>query len=139
MSVENSVEKLDQLRNDVNKLKEFFVDTINYAIDKDLVHSLYTLLMFENFHRKLGIYKINMNELITENDEKKKTSALFELFKLIDMLGKILKDIKLELSYMEIRKKFDLNLLYVETYKDMTSRKKIDHMMVLIQHGLRWF
>ena len=71
MSVEK-VKKynLDQMRNDVHKLKEVFVDTIKFAIDKDLVNSLYTLLRLENFDKKVGIYRIDVNEIMkTENVE----------------------------------------------------------------------
>ena len=137
MSVEK-VKKfnLDQMRNDVHKLKEVFVDTIKFAIDKDLVKYLYTLLMLRNFHKKVGIYRIDVNEIMkTENDEiiQKKTSALFDL---IVMLGESLEDIKLELSYLEIRKKYNLSTLLVENYEDMTDSEKIEHMLILIQHGL---
>ena len=52
------------------------------------------------------------------------------------MLGESLEDIKLELSYLEIRKKYNLSTLLVETYEDMTDSKKIEHMLILIQHGL---
>ena len=117
MSVEK-VKKynLDQMRNDVYKLKEVFVDTIKFAIDKDLVKYLYTLLMLQNFHKKVGIYRIDVNEIV--------------------MLGESLEDIKLELSYLEIRKQYNLDPLLVETYKDMTDSEKIEHMLFLIQHGL---
>ena len=124
------------MRNDVHKLKEVFVDTIKFAIDKDLVKNLYTLLMLRNFHKKVGIYRIDVNEIMkTEKVEiiKKKTSALFDQ---IVMLGESLEDIKLELSYLEIRKKYNISTLLVETYEDMTDSKKIDHMLFLIQYGL---
>ena len=52
------------------------------------------------------------------------------------MLGERLEDIKLELSYLEIRKKYNLCPLLVEDYEDMTDSEKIDHMLFLIQHGL---
>ena len=136
MSVEVNKYNSEQLRNDAHKLKEVFVDTIKFAIDKDLVKSLYTLLMLRNFHKKVGIFRIGVNEIMkTENDEiiQKKTSALFDL---IVMLGKSLEDILLGLSYLEIRKQYNLSPLLLETYEDMTDSEKIEHMLVLIQHGL---
>ena len=127
---------LDKIKYDVHKLKEVFVDTIKFAIDKDLVKYLYTLLMLRNFHKKVGIFRGNSNEIMkTKKGEMmmKKTSALLNR---IVMLGKILKEIKLELSYLEIRKKYNLSTLLVDTNKDMTDGQKINHMMILIQHGL---
>ena len=47
-----------KLRNDVHKLKEVFVDTIKFAIDKDLVKNLYTLLMLQKLIKKVGKYRI---------------------------------------------------------------------------------
>ena len=52
------------------------------------------------------------------------------------MLGESLEDIKLELSYLEIRKKYNLSTLLVENYEDMTDSEKIKHMLFLIQYGL---
>ena len=52
------------------------------------------------------------------------------------MLSKSLEDILLGLSYIEIRKQYNLDPLLVETYKDMTDSEKIEHMLFLIQHGL---
>ena len=127
---------LEKMKNDVHKLKEVFVDTIKFAIDKDLVKYLYTLLMLRNFHKKVGIFSIDVNDIIkTEKVEiiNKKTSALFDQ---IVMLGEILEEIKLELSYLEIRKKYNLSTLLVDTDEDMTDSKKIEHMLILIQHGL---
>ena len=61
---------LDQMRNDVHKLKEAFVDTIKFAIDRDLVKSLYTLLRLEKIDKKVGIHRIDVNEIMkTENVE----------------------------------------------------------------------
>ena len=127
---------LEQLRNDAHKLKEVFVDTIKFAIDKDLVKYLYTLLMLQNFHEKEGIFKIGVNEIMkTINDEiiHKKTSELLDL---VVMLGKSLEDILLKLLILEIRKQYNLDPLLVETYEDMTDSEKIEHMLILIQHGL---
>ena len=127
---------LEQLRDDAHELKEVFVDTIQFAIDKDLVKYLYTQVMLQNIHKKLGKIRMGVNEIIkTENVEilyKKKT----ELLDLIAMLSKSLEDILLGLSYIEIRKQYNLDPLLVETYKDMTDSEKIEHMLFLIQHGL---
>ena len=136
-----SVEKvnkynLEELRNDAHKLKEVFVDTIKFAIDRDLVKSLYTLIMLRDFHKKVGIFKIGVNDIIeTENDELKH-KKISELLDLIVMLGKSLEEILLGLSYLEIRKQFNLNTLLLETYEDMTDSEKIEHMLILIQWGL---
>ena len=127
---------LDKIKYDVHKLKEVFVDTIKFAIDKDLVKYLYTLLMLRNFDEKLGIFIGDSNYIMkTEKVEIiiKKTSALLNL---IAMLGEILEEIKLELSYLEIRKKYNLKTLLVDTNEDMTDRQKINHLMIMIQHGL---
>ena len=127
---------LDKMRNDIHKLKETFVDTIKFAIDKDLVKYLYTLLRLEKIDEKLGMHRIDVNEMMkTENVEtiRKKSS---ELFYQVVMLGERLEDIKLELSYLEIRKKYNLSPLLVEDHEDMTDSEKIDHMLILIQHGL---
>ena len=127
---------LDKIKYDVHKLKEVFVDTIKFAIDKDLVKYLYTLLMLRNFHKKVGIFRGDLNNIIKTKKVKiiiKKISALFNR---IVMLGEILEEIKLELSYLEIRKKYNLSTLLVDTNKDMTDRQKINHLMILIQHGL---
>ena len=129
---------LEQLRDDAHELKEVFVDTIQFAIDKDLVKSLYTLVMLRNFHKKVGKFRIGVSEIIkTENVEIiyiKKS----ELLDLIVMLSKSLEDILLGLSYLEIRKQYNLNPLLVATYKDMTDSEKIEHMLILIQHGLEF-
>ena len=127
---------LDKIKYDVHKLKEVFVDTIKFAIDKDLVKELYTLLMLRNFPEKVGLFRGDLNNIMKTTIVKiiiKKTS---ELFNLIVMLGEILEEIKLELSYFEIRKKYDINILLVDTDEDMTDRLKINHLMNLIQHGL---
>ena len=127
---------LDKMKYDCHKLNKVFLDILKFAIDNDLVNCLYTLLMLRKFPEKVGIYRIDVNEVMkTENVEiiQKKTSALFDL---IVMLGESLEDIKLELSYLEIRKKYNLSTLLVETYVDMTDSKKIEHMLILIQHGL---
>ena len=136
---------LYKLRKDVHKLKEVFVDTIKFAIDKDLVKNLHTLLMLRKFHRKLGMY---MNEIMkTEKVEiiSEKTSALFDK---IDMLGESLEDIKedikLELSYLEIREQYNISLeereireqynlstLSVETDEYMTASKEIENMLFM--------
>ena len=132
-------QNLDKIKYDVHKLKEVFVDTIKFAIDKDLVKYLYTLLMLRNFYEKVGIFIGDSNYIMkTEKTEKveiiiKKTSALLNR---IVMLGEILEEIKLELSYLEIRKKYNLNILLVDTNEDMTDRQKINHLMIFIQHGL---
>ena len=55
---------------------------------------------------------------------------------MIVMLDERLKYIKLELSYLEIRKKYNLSPLLVENHEDMTDSEKINHMLILIQHGL---
>ena len=127
---------LEQLRDDAHELKEVFVDTIQFAIDKDLVKYLYTQVMLQNIHKKVGKIRMGVNEIIkTENVEilyKKKT----ELLDRIAMLSKSLEYILLGLSYIEIRKQYNLDPLLVETYKDMTDSEKIEHMLFLIQHGL---
>ena len=127
---------LEQLRDDAHELKEVFVDSIQFAIDKDLVKYLYTQVMLQNIHKKVGKIRMGVNEIIkTENVEilyKKKT----ELLDRIAMLSKSLEDILLGLSYIEIRKQYNLDPLLVETYKDMTDSEKIEHMLFLIQHGL---
>ena len=127
---------LEQLRDDAHELKEVSVDTIQFAIDKDLVKYLYTQVMLQNIHKKVGKIRMGVNEIIkTENVEilyKKKT----ELLDRIAMLSKSLEDILLGLSYIEIRKQYNLDPLFVETYKDMTDSEKIEHMLFLIQHGL---
>ena len=156
MSVEKSIKSIvdrvsDRRRNDIrelkgnclfriridnHKLKEIFVDTIKFAIDKDLVNYLYTLLMLEKINNKAGMYRICVNEIMkTENVETihKKSS---ELYNLSVMIGGKLDDIKLELSYLEIREKYYLSPLLVENHKDKTDSEKIDHMLVLIQHSL---
>ena len=129
---------LEKLRDDAHELKEVFVDTIKFAIDKDLVKSLYILVMLQNFHKKVGKFRIGVNEIIkTKNVEilyKKKS----DLLDLIVMLSKILEDILLDLSCLEIRKQYNLDPLLVETYKDMTDSEKIKHMLILIQHGLNF-
>ena len=127
---------LEKMKYDVHKLKEVFVDTIKFAIDKDIVKYLYTLLMLRNFHKKVGIFSIDVNDIIkTKKVEiiNKKTSALFDQ---IVMLGEILEEIKLELSYLEIRKKYNLSTLLVDTDEDMTDSQKIDHLLLLIQYDL---
>ena len=129
---------LEQLRDDTHELKEVFVDTIKFAIDNDLVKSLYTQVMLRNIHKKVGKIRIGVNEIIkTENVEilyKKKS----ELLDRIVMLSKSLEDILLGLSYLEIRKQYNLDPLLVETYEDMTDSEKIEHMLILIQHGLEF-
>ena len=71
---------LEQLRDDAHELKEVFVDTIKFAIDKDLVKSLYTQVMLKNIHKKVGKIRSGLNEIIkTENVEilyKKKMNCL---------------------------------------------------------------
>ena len=126
----------DQMRYNVHKLKVVFVDTIKFAIDKDLVKYLYTLLRLEKIHEKVGIYGIGVNEIMkTENVETmRKISS--ELFHQVVMIGDRLEDIKLELSYLEIREKYDLSPLLVEDHEDKSDSEKIDHMLILIQHGL---
>ena len=63
---------LEKLKDDAHELKEIFVDTIQFAIDKDLVKYLYTLVMLRNLHKKVGIFRIGVNEIIeTDNVEKK--------------------------------------------------------------------
>ena len=127
---------LDQMRNDVHKLKEVFVDTIKFAIDKDLVKYLYTQVMLRNIHKKAGKIRSGLNDIIeTENIEifyKKKTEVLDR----IAMLSESLKDILLELSYIEIRIQYNQDPLLVESHMDMTVSEKIVHMLFLIQHGL---
>ena len=128
---------LEQLRDDTHELKEVFVDTIKFAIDNDLVKSLYTQVMLRNIHKKVGKIRIGVNEIIkTENVEilyKKKS----ELLDRIVMLSKSLEDILLGLSYLEIRKQYNLDPLLVKTYEDMTDSEKIEHMLILI-HGLEF-
>ena len=140
---------LYKLRKDVHKLKEVFVDTIKFAIDKDLVKNLHTLLMLRRFHMKLGMY---MNEIMkTEKVEiiSEKTSALFDK---IDMLGESLEyikeDIKLELSYLEIREQYNISLeereireqyninKEIENMLFMTDSKEFEYMMILLQYDL---
>ena len=92
--------------------------------------------MLRNFPEKVGLFRGDLNNIMKTTIVKiiiKKTS---ELFNLIVMLGEILEEIKLELSYFEIRKKYDINILLVDTDEDMTDRLKINHLMNLIQHGL---
>ena len=127
---------LYKLRKDVHKLKEVFVDTIKFAIDKDLVKNLHTLLMLRRFHMKLGMY---MNEIMkTEKVEiiSEKTSALFDK---IDMLGESLEyikeDIKLELSYLEIREQYNISK-EIENMLFMTDSKEFEYMMILLQYDL---
>ena len=71
---------LEQLRDDAHELKEVFVDTIQFAIDKDLVKYLYTQVMLQNIHKKVGKIRMGVNEIIkTENVEilyKKKLNYL---------------------------------------------------------------
>ena len=55
---------LEKIKNYVQKLKEAYVDTIKIAIDKDLVNYLYTLLMLQNFHKKVGIFNKDVNDII---------------------------------------------------------------------------
>ena len=136
-----SVEKvnkynLEELRNDAHKLKEVFVDTIKFAIDRDLVKYLYTLIMLRDFHKKVGIFKIGVNDIIETENNELKHKKISELLDLIVMLGKSLEEILLGLSYLEIRKQFNLNPLLLETYEDMTDSEKIEHMLILIQWGL---
>ena len=133
-----SVEKvnkynLEELRNDAHKLKEVFVDTIKFAIDRDLVKYLYTLIMLRDFHKKVGIFKIGVNDIIETENNELKHKKISELLDLIVMLGKSLEEILLGLSYLEIRKPFNLNPLLLETYEDMTDSEKIEHMLILIQ------
>ena len=53
-----------RMRNDTHKLKETFVDTVKFATDKDLVKYLYTLVMWEKIHEKVGKYRIGVNEML---------------------------------------------------------------------------
>ena len=53
-----------RMRNDTHKLKETFVDTVKFATDKDLVKYLYTLVMWEKIHEKVGKYRISVNEML---------------------------------------------------------------------------
>ena len=127
---------LEQLRDDAHELKEVFVDTIQFAIDNDLVKYLYTEVMSRNIHKKVGKIRMGLNDIIkTENVEIlyiKKT----ELLDRIAMLSKSLEDILLGLSYIEIRKQYNQEPLSVASHIDMTDSEKIVHMLFLIQHGL---
>ena len=129
---------LEQLRDDAHELKEVFVDTIQFAIDNDLVKYLYTEVMSRNIHKKVGKIRMGLNDIIkTENVEIlyiKKT----ELLDRIAMLSKSLEDILLELSCIEIRKQYNQDPLLVESHIDMTDSEKIAHMLFLIQHGLNF-
>ena len=61
---------LEQLRDDAHELKEVFVDTIQFAIDNDLVKYLYTEVMSRNIHKKVGKIRMGLNDIIkTENVE----------------------------------------------------------------------
>ena len=130
---------LNQIEYNVHKSKEVFIDTINFAIDKDSVKHLYTLLILENFHEKVGKFRgdlINLKKKTTGVETIiKEASALLDL---IVMLGVILEKIKFELSCMAIRKKYDLSSLLVNNNELMTDGEKINHMMILIQHGLNF-
>ena len=129
---------LEQLRDDAHELKEVFVDTIQFAIDNDLVKYLYTEVMSRNIHKKVGKIRMGLNDIIkTENVEIlyiKKT----ELLDRIAMLSKSLEDILLELSCIEIRKQYNQDPLLVVSHIDRTDSEKIEHMLFLIQHGLNF-
>ena len=129
---------LEQLRDDAHELKEVFVDTIQFAIDNDLVKYLYTEVMSRNIHKKVGKIRMGLNDIIkTENVETlyiKKT----ELLDRIAMLSKSLEDILLELSCIEIRKQYNQDPLLVVSHIDRTDSEKIEHMLFLIQHGLNF-
>ena len=128
---------VNELRYDIYKLKENFVDNINFAIDKDLVKYLHTLLTLRNFHEKVGKIRGDLNVIMetTTVGIIKKTNAVFNQ---IGMLGTILEEIKLQLAYVDTRKKYNLSTLLTDEDEDedMTDDIKISHMMTLIQHGL---
>ena len=127
---------VEKLRNDAHKLKEVFVDTIKFAINRDLVNSLYNLIILRDFHNKVGIFKIGVNDIIETENAELKHKKISELLNLIVTLGKSLEEILLGLSHLEIRKQLNLNPLVLETYEDMTDSEKIEQMLVLIHWGL---
>ena len=61
---------LEQLRDNAHILKEIFVDTIQFAIDNELVKYLYTKVIARNIHKKIEKIRMDLNDLIiTENLE----------------------------------------------------------------------
>ena len=127
---------LDKIKYDCHKLNKVFLDILKFAIDKDLVNCLYTLLMLRNFDKKVGKFCGDLNDIIeTENDEMttKKTSALCDQ---IVRIGEIFEEIQLDLSYFEIRKKYNLSTKLVDANKNMTDGQKIEHLMILVQYDL---
>ena len=77
-----------------------------------------------------------MNDTIeTENDEMttKKTNALCDQ---IVRIGEIFEETQLDLSYFEIRKKYNQSTKLVDANKTMTDGQKIEHLINLVQYDL---
>ena len=130
---------LEKIKNDVQKLKEVYVDTIKIAIDKDLVKYLHTLLMLQNFYNKVGIFNEDVNDII----EIKKVEIIYEktssLFNQIVMLSEILEEIKFRLSWLEIQIKYDLSIFLININDDnMTDKRKIGNMLLLLENDLNF-
>ena len=51
-------------------------------------------------------------------------------------IGEIFEEIQLDLSYFEIRKKYNLSTKLVDANKTMTDGQKIEHLMNLVQYNL---
>ena len=64
-------------------VKKVFVDTIKFAIDRDLEKSLSTLIMLQDFHKKIGIFKIGVNGEL----KHKKISELLDLIIMLGIIG----------------------------------------------------
>ena len=135
MSVENNKIYLLPIKYAVSKFKVNFIDLINYAIENDLVKLLYTLVIRRCVHRKLGQIEMVFNEC-TLAKRNKIRDKLLEHFDIVD---EKLEDIKLELSCMAIKKKYNLPQLLIDIPDDneMTDQDKILHLMTLIQCCLR--
>ena len=131
-SIKNTI---NDVRYDFHKLKENLIDNIYFAIDKDLVKYLHTLLTSENFHEKVGKIRYDLNVIMRTTTvgmiEKK-----IEVFEEIGNLGTILDEIKLQLSCGDIRKKYNLSTLLIVEDEDMSDDLKINRMTMLIKHGL---
>ena len=136
MPVERDKNNLIPIRNAVYKLKVNFIDILNFAIDNDFVNPLYTHVILRCVHKKLGKIVMGLNDITVTRRIKTRN----DLFQQLDILDINLEDIKLELSYLEIRKKYNLPQLLIEEPDDeeMTDKDKIQHLMNLIQSSLRF-
>ena len=127
--IESKNHTINEIRYDIFKLKENLIDNIYFAIDKDLLKMLFTILEFCNFRDKL-------EDIIDNLYFRKKTSTVGGLQKIknevFELIG-ILDEIKLDLSCGDIRKKYNLTTL--STKDGITDDQIIYELTRLIRHG----